>query len=241
MQLAAFRQRVIAAEGELAIARSGLAVLLQRPPEDAIAVAGTLPEPPPEISVEEALARARMQRAPVTIAAIDTANAQLQLSAERGTMLPRVDAFGTFGASGQTFGSRSTDHTAGVIVTAELFDRSRPSRIAAARSEIDAARAAESIARDAVTMEVVTAWHRLRAARARTSVAATAAIQAEAAARIVRDRYTAGLVTITEQLRAQTALAGARLDAIAARYESLVAYAELLRATGDLNHVQPFL
>lgn len=246
VQLATFRQRFIAADGDLAIARAALATLLQRPRADAIAMDGTLPmlsaagrsgEP----DLEAAVARAIATRAPVKVASIATSDARLRLGAERATALPRVDAFGTFGASGGTFGRRNSDSTGGIAVTLELFDRGRPPRIAAARADIDVARAGEAMARDAVTMEVVTAWHRLRAARESAAVAATAVEHAQAAARIVRDRYENGLTTITEHLRAQTALASARFEFLAARYESLVAHAELLRTTGDLNDVEPFI
>ena len=242
VQLAAFRQRVIAAEGESAIARAALATLLQRPLPDGIAVEGTLPAAPlDDTNLAGAIAQATARRAPVRAASSGTSDAQLRLVAERGAALPRVDAFGTFGASGGTFGRRDADYTAGIAVTLDVFDRARPARIAAARGEIDAARAAEATAHDVVTMEVVTAWHRLRAAREMSIVATSAAGQAEAAARIVRDRYTEGLTTITEHLRAQTALVTARFDLLATRYETLAAHAELLRATGDLDDVQPFL
>jgi outer membrane protein TolC len=97
------------------------------------------------------------------------------------------------------------------------------------------------MARDAVAMETITAWHRLRVARETAAVADSGAEQAGAAARIVRDRYEQGLTTITEQLRAQTALVSARFDLLAARYESLIAHTELLRAMGDLDDVQTFL
>ncbi len=241
VQVAAFRQRVIAAESELAIARVALATLLQRPLAEAITLGGSVPPAwLDEPNLAEAIARATAQRAPVRIAASATSDAQLRLAAERGTALPRVDAFGTFGASGGTFGRRNSDYTAGISVTMEVFDRARPARIAAARGEIDTARAGEAIERDAVTMEVVTSWHRLRAAREMAAVADTAARQADAAARIVRDRYAEGLTTITEHLRAQAALVSSRFDQLAARYESLAAHAELLRAIGDLNDVQPF-
>lgn len=242
VQLAALRQRVIAAEGELAIARAALATLLQRPPNETIAIAGTLPATAIDaVNLDDAIARANSRRAPVMLAASGARDAQLQLTAARATALPRVDAFGTFGASGATFGDRNGDHTAGINVTLELFDRARPARVAAARGAIDAARASEALARDAVTLEVIAAWHRLRAADAAASVAATAVGQAEAAARIVRDRHAEGLVPITEHLRAQTALVAARSDLLAARYARLAAHADLLRATGDLDNVQPFL
>ncbi len=246
VHLAAFQQRLIAAEGELAIAHAALATLLQRPLNEAITMAGMLPSLPAggrfdEPGLDTSVARALARRAPVKIASTGTSDAQLRLGAERGTLLPRVDAFGTFGASGATAGQRSTDHTAGIAVTLELFDRARPARIAAARADVAAARAGEAITRDAVTMEVVTAWHRLRSARESAVVAATAVTQAQAAARIVRDRYEHGLTTITEQLYAQTALASARFELLAARYESVVAHAELLRTAGDLNDVHAFL
>jgi outer membrane protein TolC len=242
VQLAAFRQRVIAAEGELAIARASLLTLLHRSQSDAVTIDGTLPAALSQArALDDAIDRAIAQRAPIKIATSNSLDAQLRLSATRGTALPRVDAFGTFGASGGTFGNRDSDHTAGVVVTLDLFDPGRAARVAAARGEIDAARAGEAMARDAVTLEVITAWHRMRTADAMTATAEAAVGQAESAARIVRDRYSAGVATITEHLRAQTALIGVRFDLLAARYERLAARAELLRATGDLTDVDPFL
>ena len=242
VHLAGLRQRVIASEGELAIAQASLATLLQRPRTDAIQVSGPLPATPIEASdLDQAIARAQARRATVTMAASNAHDAQLQLAAERAAFLPRVDAFGTFGASGATFGSRNADHTAGIAVTLDLFDRARASRVAATRGQIESARAAETLARDAVTLDVITAWQRLRAAEASAAVAATAVDQAETAARIVRDRHAEGLMTITEHLRAQTALLGVRFDLLAARYARLTAHADLLRATGELDDVQPFL
>lgn len=242
VHLASLRQRVIAAEGDLAVSRAALATALQRRHAEAIAIDATLPVPRGGgAALDASLAAAMEQRAPVKSAASAIADAEQRLRAERGSRLPRVDAFGNFSGSGSTFGDRNTDHAAGVMVTLDLFDRGRPARVAAARAAIDAARAGETISRDAVTMEVVTAWHRLRAARETTTVATTALSAAEVAARIVRDRYEEGLTTITEHLRAQTALVTARFELLAARYESLVAHAELLRATGDLDDVQPLL
>ena len=241
VHLASLRTRALAAGGEVEVARAALATLLQRPLHETIAVDGTLPllrvDPLP---LDDVIARAIANRAPVKLATSAKSDALLRLAAERASVLPRVDAFGSFGASGGTFGSRNADHTAGVIVTIDLFDRARPARIAAARAESEAVSAAETIARDAVTMESIAAWHRLRVARETASVAAGAVGQAQSAARIVRDRYEQGLTTITEQLRAQTTLVSARFDLLAAQYETVLAHAELLRATGDLHDVESF-
>lgn len=241
VHVANLKKRVIAAEGELAIARAALATLLQRPLNDPLSVEGALPDlsagPPP---LEEVLARATVNRAPVKLSASATADADLRLKAEQRSVLPRVDLFGTFGASGGTFGERDSDHTTGVLVTLDVFDRSRPARVAAARAESESARAGETMARDAVTLESLAAWHRLRVARESAAVAAAASGQAQSAARIVRDRYEQGLTTITEHLRAQTALVSARFELLAARYETVIAHAELLRAMGDLHDVDSF-
>jgi len=241
VHLAELKKRVVAADGDLAIARAALATLLQRPLHEPIAIDGTLPilrvDPLP---LDTAVAHAIANRAPVKLATSATSDSQLRLATERASVLPRVDAFGTFGASGGTFGRRDADHTAGIIVTLELFDRARPARAAAARAESEAASAGETIARDAVTMESIAAWHRLRVASETAAVSAAAVEQAQSAARIVRDRYEQGLTTITEHLRAQTTLVSARFDLLAARYETVVAHAELLRATGDLHDVEPF-
>ncbi|HEX7810093.1 MAG TPA: TolC family protein [Thermoanaerobaculia bacterium] len=241
VHVADMKKRVIAAEGELAIAQAGLATLLQRPLREPLAIDGTMPRLSVEsLPLDDAIARAVANRAPVKLAASATSDARLRLAVERASLLPRVDAFGTFGASGGTFGDRNSDHTAGVIVTLDVFDRGRPARVAAARAESDAIIASETIARDAVTMESIAAWHRVRVANEIASVAVAAVEHSQSAARIVRDRYEQGLTTITEHLRAQTALVSARFDLLAARYEIVVASAELLRATGDLNDVESF-
>ena len=241
VHVANLKKRVVAAEGDLAIARAALATLLQRPLQETIAIDDTLPIPRVDpLPLDAAVAHAIANRAPVKLATSAKSDAQLRLAAERASLLPRVDAFGTFGASGGTFGRRDADHTAGVIVTLELFDRARPARVAAARAESEAVSAAETIARDAVTMESIAAWHHLRVASETASVAAAAVEQAQSAARIVRDRYEQGLTTITEHLRAQTTLVSARFDLLAAQYETVVAHAELLRATGDLRDVESF-
>jgi outer membrane protein TolC len=242
VQLATFRQRLIAAEGDLAVARAALSTLLQRPLKETVTIRGALLSVPAgDVDLDDAIARAIVRRASVKVASLAMSDATLRLRAERGAALPRVDAFGTYGASGSSIGRHNGDYIGGISMTIDLFDRGRPARIAAARAGIHAANAGEVMARDAVTMEVVTAWNRLHVARESSAVAASSVEHAQSAARIVRDRYEQGLTTITEQLRAQTALASARFDLLAARYESLLAHAELLRTTGDLDDVQSFL
>ena len=241
VQLAEFRQQEIEADGDVAVARAALATLLQRPPLDEMAIDGVLPERTfPDADVQQAVARGLAARGDVAAANASAKNAALDLRTARGSLLPRVDALANWSATGATISGRNPDHTLAVVASFDLFDRGKLARVAAARAGVEEARAAESAARDAVTMEIVSAAHRARAARQRVGVAAKAVEQAEAAARIVRDRYEHGLTTITEQLRAENALVRARLGLLAARYDYVVGHAELLRATGDLNDITPF-
>jgi outer membrane protein TolC len=122
-----------------------------------------------------------------------------------------------------------------------VLDPARMGRIAEARAAAEAARYAEISAADDVELEIVSAFHRYHAAREKLDVGRASVEQAESAARIVRDRYEQGLTTITEELRAQTALLRARMSLLGARYDCYVGYAELLRAMGGLDDVEPFV
>jgi len=241
VQLASFRQQLIEAEGEGEIARAALATLIQRPLSEPLSVEGTIPEGEfPEVSVDAAIGRALAERGELKTAQSATENAALQLKTARGSLLPRVDTFASWGQSGSKLTGGDPDTAIGVIVGIDLFDADKPARISASRAGLAAARAAEISTRDRVSMEVVTAWHRARGARERIGVAARSAESATTAARIVSERYNNGLTTITEQLRAQTALVSARLALLAARFDYVVGYAELLRSTGGLNDVEDF-
>ena len=147
----------------------------------------------------------------------------------------------SYGASGARFGEHDSDHVAGVTLSWNVLDPSRSGRIAEARASAEAARLAEQAAGDDVEIEIVSAFHRYHAAREKLGVGRITVAQAESAARIVRDRYEQGLTTITEELRAQTALLRARMSLLAARYDCYIGYAELLRAMGGLDDVEPFV
>lgn len=242
VQLAEFRQQQIEAEGELAVARAALATLLQRGATDELTIDGAIAERSfPQLDVQQAIAKAAATRGDVKAARSAAQNAELDLRSARGSFLPRLDGIANWSATGSTIGGHNPDHTFALVASVDLFDGGKFARVAAARAGVESARAAETMASDGVTMEVISAWHRANAARQRVDVAGKAVEQAHSAARIVHDRYEQGLTTITEQLRADTALVRARLGLLAARYDYLVGYGELLRATGGLNDVEPFL
>lgn len=242
VQLAQFKQQEIEAAGDAAVAGAALAMTLERPLTQPIAVDAGLPDKTfPQIDLAAATRDALSTRGELASARAARAAAELQLRTARGSVLPRLDGFASWGASGSTFTSRNSDHTMGLIASIDVFDAGKYARISVARAGVDGAKAVEAMMRDKVEMETVSAWHRVNAARQQLEVASTAAEQAAAAARIVHDRYENGLTTITEELRAQTALVGARLALLAARHQYITGYAELLRSTGGLHDIDPFL
>ncbi|MGZ4779676.1 MAG: TolC family protein [Thermoanaerobaculia bacterium] len=242
VQLAQFRQQEIEAAGDAEIARTALAMTLERPLTEPIDVDTALPEKTfPPIDLAAATRDALRTRGELASAQATSAAAELQLRSARGSLLPRLDGFASWGASGSTFNDRNSDHTIGLVASIAVFDAGRFARISEARAGVAGAKAMEALMRDKVEMETVSAWHRVNAARQQVEVASTAAEQAASAARIVHDRYENGLTTITEELRAQTALVGARLALLAARHQYITGYAELLRSTGGLHDIDPFL
>lgn len=242
VQLSEFRQQNIEAAGEVAVAEAALNQRLRRPLSESPVLETPLSEKSFAAgSLDDALVRGRAARPELKNARLSVDIARLEVRAAHGSLLPRVDAFAEFGASGATFRQHDSDHTAGVTLSWNVLDPSRAGRVAESHAAARAARDAEIAAADDVDLEIITAFHRYQAAREKVEVGRQTIEQAESATKIVDDRYEQGLTTITEQLRAQTALLRARMSFLAARYETYLAYAELLRSTGGLDDVQPFL
>jgi outer membrane protein TolC len=242
VQLAQFRQQEIAAAGDADVARAALAMTLHRSLMERLEFASSLPDKAfAPIELAAATEQALKTRGELASAEAGRAAAEWQLRTARGSLLPRLDAFATWGASGSTFGNRNSDHTVGLVASVDVFDGGKYARIAEAKAGVEGAKAMEAMIRDKVVMETVAAWNRTNAARQQLNVAAIAVSQAEAAARIVQDRYDNGLTTITEALRAHTALVAARLSLLAARHQTITGYAELLRSMGGLREIEPFL
>jgi len=241
VQIASFRQQEIEAAGGVNIARAALNSVIGRDATTETTVRGQLPETLfDERPLSELLSRAADRRGEIAAARLADDNARLQLQMARGSFLPRVDTFGSWGASGPTFGNRNGDRSIGAVLSFDIFDGGKFSRVSEAQAGVEQARAAEEASRSKVTMEIITAYEHVRSAAQRIAVAQAAVAQAGAAARIVRDRYEQGLTTITEHLHAQTSLFHAKLDLLSARYDYVIGSGDLARATGGLNDIAGF-
>lgn len=241
VQLAEFRQAVIEAETEAEIAYAGLNSLLGEPVTERPNLTGTLaekkfdlPEPP------DATGAALRNRPELAMGDLKLRSADEAVRGAKNQYLPRVDLFGSYGASAEVIGADSTDWTVGVKVSLPVFDAGRSARLSQATASTVAARASRKADEDRVALDAVSSYKRFKAMREKLAVAAGAVSQAAEAHRMVQDRHQVGLTTITEVLRAQNALLSAKLGELMARYNVYVGYADFLRATGNLRDVEAF-
>lgn len=242
VQLADLEQRRIEAAGNVAIARAALSAALGLPRSEPVQLTSPMEAAPSgELPLEQLIAEAPEHRPDLIGTEVASQAARLETRIARGSFLPRLDAFATFGASGATFSDNDDDKLYGAVVTLDILQPGRWGRVAEARAGERAAEAEADRLRRNAEVEILSAHYRLTTARQSLDVAERNVARAEEAFRIVRDRYGEGLTTITEQLRAQTALLNARLHLLAARSAARVSYAGVLLASGRLDSIDPVL
>jgi outer membrane protein len=164
---------------------------------------------------------------------VDLARAEVGLrEADRGAM---VSVFGSwdFDDRGGELSSSRESRTGGVLVDVPVFEGGRTeAQIAVAKAHV---REAEERLRGVLLMvetDVRRAELDLSEAEERLRVTEKSEQQAEEALSMIRARYESGAATVTESLDAETALTGARVRRVAARYEVERATADLRRAMG---------
>lgn len=242
VQLADFRQQQIDADGNLVIARKALSSVVGLPLTAEYEITGELKPATYVTQSRELLLTAGLEQRPdVQIAALATHEAGLGKRIASGQYLPRVDAFASWGASGDSISDQNDDYAIGAVVSLDLFQPGRLSRVSEARAHELAAEAAHDQARNEAELDVESAYHRFLAAGQRVAVGEKSVAQATETLRIVRDRYDEGLTTITEVLRAQTAAVQAKLARLGSLYDYTLGYADVLRSTGALTTIEPFL
>jgi len=242
VQLAEFRQQLIDAEGNVAIAYAALNTVMGLPVDTLHNVKGELVDRRFETAKKEELIRLALLHRPDYI----RAGYHIQVNKEgvRGAKreyLPRLDFIATYGGSGKDFSNGSSDYTIGANLTFNIFDSGRNARISKARATESMAAAEQEQLASQIRLEVIRAHQQYISARDCLIVASQAIDQAIETHRIVQNRYREGLTTITEVLRAETALVRARLNLVAARYDHYVNYAYVLMSVGKLTNIEPFV
>jgi len=178
-------------------------------------------------------AEAIKARPDVALAALQEQLARAGQAAARAAFFPQVSAQGGWELNGGAWNRRASAWIVGAVARVNLFngfaDKARLGEAAdrAARYALEREKA-ETAAR----LDVHLAVARLEAARASESVGRDAVIQARESRRIIRDRYEAGLTDVASLLRSAEALAQADAQQVAAQVAVLTASADLQRALG---------
>ena len=120
-----------------------LATVLGRSPLSDLEIDGTMPAKPFLPLTRAEVTAAALRRGQLAAAALSTRAAELQLRTARGALLPRVDTYANWGASGTTLRERNGDHTIGIVASISLFDGGRYARIAESNAELARTRANE--------------------------------------------------------------------------------------------------
>ncbi len=234
VHLADVRQRAIAADGNLEVARIALReaigvpldadLRLMRPPASPAAA-------DPDALVREAIA-ARPEHEEAGLQARLARNARHTAQA---AFLPQVGLQGGWEWNGDTFTDKRSSWVVGAEVRINLFRGfGDQARVAEARhSEARAEAEREAVVRR-IEVDVRTALARLDAARAQGAAGRAALAQSRESQRIVRERYESGLATITDVLRAAEAALDAESRATTADMDIVLQTVVLDRALGRL-------
>lgn len=234
VHLADVRQRRIATDGDLAVARLELAEALGMPLDEPVLLVKPLapPAPPDPRSLGRQALDARPER--------QQAELRVRLAENRSRLaesafLPRLGVEAAWEFNGSTWTKQRSAWLVGATVTLNVFngfaDHARLSEARHAESRAAAER--EQVERR-IDVELRSAVARLAAAQAGETAGRAAVTQALESQRIIRNRYDAGLATVTDVLRAAEAMLDAEARATAAETTVILETVALNRALGRL-------
>ncbi len=231
------RQRLQAETAELA-ARRRLALLLGLPDGTELAVVDIDTAPPPlGWTEDEAVQRARRDRADARAADADRRAADLGIDVSRAGYYPTVSLQGVYSHAVSTavFGSAAQSAYVGVSLDWNLWDwGKRSADLDAARAVSRQARLAETALGEQIAVDARARWQAARTAQATLEVAERGLAAAAEAQRLQAARFAQGAATTVELVDTESALAAAQAQAVIARYQYLVAWMALSREVGAL-------
>jgi outer membrane protein TolC len=235
VHVADLRQRVIAAEGDAAIARAELNRLMGAPIEREYLCVEPGPgsEGGAAPSLDALFAEADAARPETRRAAAAREMADAGRRQARSARIPQV----AVQAGADVSGTRINDRASSWIVGGEVrwnlslgggeraVEKAAVNAVARAQAEADDVRSA-------IHVEVVSALRRRQAAAARAMVGRAAVDQARESQRIIRDRFDAGLAGVNDVLRASQAVLDADAQRASALVDTITGEAMLRRALG---------
>lgn len=229
-------QQALEAQVGAETARRGLSLLLGLPDGTELELVDVDTQPPPLPPEADAIAAARRQRPEIRAATARARQAELGIDVARAQYLPSINAIasyshnegqGTFAVKDQAF--------IGLTLDWNLWDWGRRgAEVDKARSQSRQAKLARTFLDDQVAFEVRSAWLAADVARRTLEVAQAGLRAAEEAYRLQNVRFAEGAATTTDVIDAETEVARARAQATIARYQYLLKWAALVRATGEV-------
>ena len=236
VNVAARKQELIAAQGELEMAWAQLRAAMGAPDLKETELQPITPHGFPQLALDQELQTALKTRS--DFAALTQAqSAQAEaVSAAKVGFGPRINAYGNWEQDRSTFaGSGGNNWVAGVQINIDIAPFSKRAQLqheVAARDRVDAQVASY---RQQVGLQVTQAHIQRQTAQLSLQTAQAAVDQSTESLRILRNRYGAGLATITDLLRAEDAERQSQTSYWHAVYGNAAAYAQLLFATGTLT------
>jgi len=218
-------------------ARRRLALLLGLPDGTELALVDIDTAPPAlPWTEDEAVARARRDRADARVAEANSHAAELGVEVTRANYFPTVSLLGVYSHTiTATFGSAADSAYLGVSLDWNLWDwGKRAAEVEGARAVSRQARLSQVAVADQIAVDARARWQAARIAQATLEVTARGLAAAVEAQRLQAARFAHGAATTIEVLDAETALANAQSQAAIARYQYLVAWMALSRAVGSL-------
>lgn len=190
---------------------------------------------PVTLSDEEVLALAEEASPTVVAARAGTSAASAQLSAARTAYLPSVSLSSGYNWANQaaSFAHGTTSWSLSLRASYPIFNGfQRESSVDRAQFSSRLAELREADARLGAREDADAALQQLRTARRAIEIAEEAVAVAREDLRVVRERYEVGVATILDMLISQAAADEAAADAVTARYDYLLARAQLEAVLG---------
>src|ERR1039458_5987713 len=236
VNVAARKEELIAAQGDLELAWAALREAMGAPDLKATELKPIESHTFPQGALEKEIATAAKTR-PDLMAVGQGESAQASaVGAAKSDFGPRVSAYGNWEEDRTSFGgSGGNNWVAGIQISVDILPigkRAQLARESAAKQKIDAQVAATE---QHLRLEVSQAHIHRQTAALQLETARAAIDQAVESLRILKNRYDAGLATITDLLRAEDAERQSQSNYWHAVYGNVMAYSELLYATGTLT------
>lgn len=237
VQLANDRQRLIAAESDVATSHLKLLKVLGLKLENPVELTDKLSYVPVSpLSPEEALATARKNRAELRAQIEKESTARLNYSAVKYERLPSLGAFGDYGTTGPGINNAFPTRTVGISAKFPVFDGGRRD---ARRQESASLYRQEKIRttdlRDQIELDVRVALDNLRSAEAQVKAAQEGLELSQNELAQAQRRYKAGVTNSIEVTDAQTRLDRARENHVTAVYLYNLARIDLNTAMGTIQ------